>query len=125
MALEIVQLKQLHPVPIRVKEQLTPFPIIVQFQGEVRNGLAQKDLTPGGQLLPPDLRPVLLQRAAQFPLFLFKGPPRSDGPLPEGFLKVGQRQTLSAILNEFQGIPVAGAGLQRLLEVAKGQALLI
>ncbi len=123
--LEVSQLEQPGPVPLGDENQLVLLPVVAQLKGHVGEGGGEQLGTPVHQLPAYRLPVLLVHQGPQFPLPRQEGAPALLGPSPEGSHIQGQGQALLAAVNELQRVLVPGAGLQGLLEVGQGQALLV
>ena len=125
VSLEAHQFKEFEPVPLRRQDQLIFAAVEAKLKGDIRQCRMQELLTLGNYLLTLLALHIFIHDAAQFRFTCLKSLPGLPGPLQEAGLKPGQGEALAAALDEFHGVGIAGPGIQSLLEVAEGRALLV
>ena len=123
--LKVDQFKQLDPVPLRGEDQLVLLSVEAHFEGDLVKDQVQSIFHLGHNLRATGVILVLVHHLAQCPFHFGKGFPPVLCPLPEALRELRQGNAFLARINQFFGIRVIRAGLQRLFKVPKGAPLLV
>ena len=113
-ALEIDQREQGGPVSVGAEDQLILLPSNAQFKGGGAEGQFQGFLAFLHQFFSPLPHPIRIHDPAKLCLDPGKSCPGLFCPLPEILLKPRQIQTPAAVVDQFLGIRIAGAGFMGL-----------